>query len=76
MPFCPEDHRLGTPRTMPDLHGGDGHDVLDGTARVRDEHGADLTEALLAGADSALAWPVDLGLLGEVLRRKPAVRPA
>jgi hypothetical protein len=33
-------------------------------------------EALLAGADSALAWPVDLALLGQVLRRKPAVRPA
>ncbi len=53
-PFCPEDHGLGTPRTMPDLHGGDGFAVLDGTARVLDEHRTDLTEALLAGARAML----------------------
>lgn len=53
--FCPEDFRLGTPRTMPDLHGGDGEAVLDGRARIRDENGADLTEALLAGAAEMLA---------------------
>ncbi len=30
-PFCPEDHRLGTPRSMPDLHGGDlTADMLEG----------------------------------------------
>jgi len=50
VPFCPEDYRLGTPRTMPDLHGGDGFDVLDGTARVLDENREDLTERVLAGA--------------------------
>ncbi len=50
IPFCPEDHGLGTPRTMPDLHGGDGFEVLDGRARVLDEHRADLTEGMLAGA--------------------------
>src|SRR5690606_1049148 len=33
-PFCPEDYGIGTPRTMPDIHGGDGFDVLDGNARV------------------------------------------
>lgn len=54
-PFCPEDVGLGTPRTMPDLHGGDGRDVLRGVARVRDEHGADLTEGMLAGARAMLA---------------------
>lgn len=50
VPFCPEQHTLGTPRTTPDLHGGDGVDVLRGRARVRDEHGADLTDAMIEGA--------------------------
>ena len=49
-PFCPEDHGLGTPRTMPDIHGGDGFDVIDGSARVLDENGVDLTEGMLRGA--------------------------
>lgn len=48
--FCPEDFGIGTPRTMPDIHGGDGFDVLDGSARVLDEHGADLTAAMTRGA--------------------------
>jgi uncharacterized protein YbbK (DUF523 family) len=48
--FCPEDQGLGTPRTMPDIHGGDGFDVLDGNARVLDESGVDLTEGMLRGA--------------------------
>ena len=67
IPFCPEDHRLGTPRAMPDLHGGDGDQVLDGTARVLDPDGNDLTEALLEGAramaDLARARRIDFALL-------------
>jgi uncharacterized protein YbbK (DUF523 family) len=55
VPFCPEDIGLGTPRTMPDIHGGDGFGVLDGTARVLDEHGADLTEGLIVGARAMVA---------------------
>lgn len=55
IPFCPEQHGMGTPRTMPDIHGGDGFDVLRGTARVLDEHGADLTEKMLDGARAMLA---------------------
>ena len=35
--FCPEDDGLGTPRTMPDLHGGDGVAVLKGHADLRRE---------------------------------------
>lgn len=50
VPFCPEDHGIGTPRTMPDIHGGDGLVVLRGKARVLDEHGKDLTEGMLFGA--------------------------
>jgi uncharacterized protein YbbK (DUF523 family) len=50
LPFCPEQHALGTPRTMPDIHGGDGFDVLAGRARVLDEHGEDLTGRMIEGA--------------------------
>lgn len=67
VPFCPEQHGLGTPRTMPDLHGGDGFDVLAGRARVLDEHGVDLTAGMVAGARAmvahAVAERVELALL-------------
>lgn len=53
-PFCPEDYGIGTPRTMPDLHRGDGRALLRGKARVLDEHGADLTQAMLNGARAML----------------------
>lgn len=53
-PFCPEDFALGTPRTMPDIHGGDGDDVLDGRARIMDEHRVDLTDAMIRGAEAML----------------------
>jgi uncharacterized protein YbbK (DUF523 family) len=48
--FCPEDAGIGTPRTMPDIHGGDGFDALDGNARVLDQHGEDLTARMIVGA--------------------------
>jgi uncharacterized protein YbbK (DUF523 family) len=40
--FCPEDLAFGTPRATPDIHGGDGFDVLDGRARVISDSGEDL----------------------------------
>ncbi len=55
VPFCPEHYGMGTPRSMPDIHGGDGYDVLDGRAKVLDEHGVDLTEKMLIGARAMLA---------------------
>ena len=70
IPFCPEDHAMGTPRTMPDIHGGDGFDVLDGRARVLDEHGGDLTEPMVAGARAmighATAHRVELAILTDM----------
>lgn len=70
VPFCPEQHALGTPRTMPDLWGGDGFDVLAGGARVLDERGADLTAAMSSGAramrDLAVASRVELALLTDM----------
>lgn len=69
-PFCPEDHAMGTPRTMPDIHGGDGFAVLTTKARVLDEHGADLTEKMLLGARAMLAFArehrVELALLTDM----------
>jgi uncharacterized protein YbbK (DUF523 family) len=50
VPFCPEDFAIGTPRNMPDIHGGDGVAVLRGEARVLDEHGTNLTGAMVRGA--------------------------
>jgi uncharacterized protein YbbK (DUF523 family) len=40
-PFCPENFSFGTPRACPDIHGGDGHDVLAGRARVLIPSGED-----------------------------------
>src|SRR5262245_18401644 len=56
LPFCPEQHALGTPRTMPDIHGGDGVDVIAGRAKVLDEHGTDLTAKMIEGAQAMLEF--------------------
>jgi uncharacterized protein YbbK (DUF523 family) len=61
LPFCPEQFALGTPRTMPDIHGGDGFDVLAGRARVEDEHGVDLTAKMLEGGRAMLAFAKEQG---------------
>ena len=56
VPFCPEEAAgLGTPRPSAKLHGGDGHAVADGEARVIDEHGKDVTAEFLSGAREAVA---------------------
>ncbi|WLQ41341.1 DUF523 domain-containing protein [Streptomyces laculatispora] len=53
--FCPEVAAgLSTPRRPAEIVGGDGHDVLDGRARVVDDTGRDVTEAFLEGAGRAL----------------------
>lgn len=51
-PFCPEEIGLGTPRGWPDIHGGDGMDVLDGDARVLDQDGNDQTQGMITGAEA------------------------
>ncbi|MEU1116704.1 DUF523 domain-containing protein [Streptomyces sp. NPDC005879] len=54
--FCPEAAGgLPTPRRPAELVGGDGHDVLDGTARVVEDTGRDVTAEFVAGARRALA---------------------
>ena len=52
--FCPENFSFGTPRPLCDIHGGDGHDVLAGRARVLTAEGADWTEGMIAAAREML----------------------
>lgn len=42
------------PRTACEILGGSGEDVLDGTARIIDKNGMDITEAMVRGAEMAL----------------------
>lgn len=52
---CPECHAgLKTPRCPSEIAGGDGNDVLDGTARVLAEDGADRTQEFIEGAKMTL----------------------
>ncbi|MFH9299502.1 DUF523 domain-containing protein [Streptomyces sp. NPDC017520] len=53
--FCPEvAGGLPTPRRPAELVGGDGHAVLDGTARVVEDTGRDVTAEFVDGARRAL----------------------
>lgn len=54
VPVCPEvAGGLPIPRPAAEIQGGDGGDVVDGDARVVDEHGRDVTDAFVAGAQKA-----------------------
>jgi uncharacterized protein YbbK (DUF523 family) len=55
IPFCPEAFSFGVPREMCDIHGGTGHDVWMGRARVLTASGVDWTEGMKAGAEAMLA---------------------
>lgn len=52
--FCPENYAVGTPRDIPDIHGGNGFDVIDGGAKVLTDKNADLTEKMLGAAHEML----------------------
>lgn len=55
IPVCPEQlGGLPTPREAADLRGGDGHQVLTGTAKVVTKSGADVTEDFIHGARQVL----------------------
>jgi len=56
LPFCPEQlGGLPTPRDAANIIGGDGNDVLDGTAKVVTRNGEDVTNAFINGAEQVLA---------------------
>ncbi|TYO68892.1 DUF523 domain-containing protein [Rossellomorea marisflavi] len=66
---CPE--ILGgfqTPREPAEIQGGTGEDVLDGTARVLDRSGADVTDQYVAGAAKTLAICRKIGATEIVLK--------
>jgi len=50
IPFCPEHFVLGTPRETPDCIGGNGHDVIEGKARVITQSGKDITSKMIAAS--------------------------
>jgi len=55
IPICPEQlGGLPTPREAADIAGGDGDDVLAGTARVLTKSGIDLTRQFILGAEQVL----------------------
>jgi uncharacterized protein YbbK (DUF523 family) len=56
VPVCPEvAGGLPIPRPASEIQDGDGHDVVEGRARVRDEHGSDVTDSYVRGAEKARA---------------------
>ena len=68
--FCPEHDAFGTPRATPDIHGGNGFDVLDGKARVMSDKGDDWTDGMIRSArkmtDLAASHDVHLALLMDI----------
>lgn len=68
--FCPEEYSFGVPREMCDIHGGNGFDVLKGTAKVLTETGKDWTEGMVSAAEKmleiALKERVELAVLMDI----------
>lgn len=68
---CPEQlGGLPTPRPPAEIVGGDGFDVLDGSARVLDSSGRDVTAAFIAGANAALYIARRCGAERAILKAK------
>lgn len=66
---CPE--ILGgfqTPREPAEIQGGTGEDVLDGTARVLDRSGVDVTDQFISGAAETLAIVRKMGATEIILK--------
>ena len=71
IPVCPEESGgLPTPRPPTEIVGGDGNDVLDGTAKVMTGDGTDVTEAFLKGAHHALEVAQSNGATHVILKSR------
>ena len=71
LPFCPEvAGGLPTPRPPAEIQGGDGHDVLEGQARVVNIEGKDVTAEFLAGAQKALRVARRWGIKEAILKAR------
>jgi uncharacterized protein YbbK (DUF523 family) len=67
--FCPEVAAGGSvPRPAAEIVGGDGHQVLDGRARVIDATGRDVTSAFTEGARGALSAALASGARAAILK--------
>jgi len=52
--FCPENFSFGTPRQLSTIHGGNGFDVLNGSAQVIADDGSNWTEGAVKAAHRML----------------------
>ena len=71
IPVCPE--RLGgfpTPRPAAEIRGGDGNDVLDGTARVVRRNGDDVSAGFIRGAEKCLTLVQDLHIKTAIMKNR------
>ncbi|RXT15302.1 DUF523 domain-containing protein [Ammoniphilus sp. CFH 90114] len=71
LPVCPEQlGGLPTPRNPAEIVGGDGFDVLNGTAKVIDNQGNDVTSQFIDGARQALRIAQTVGATEAVLKER------
>jgi uncharacterized protein YbbK (DUF523 family) len=71
VPICPEVvGGLTTPRSPAEIHGGDGGDVLAGTARVCTAAGDDVTASYVRGAQAAVELAHTIGATRAVLKTR------
>ena len=71
IPICPE--QLGgfsTPRFVAEIKDGDGSDVLEGTAKVINSDGADVTKEFIKGAYETLKLAEALGAKKAILKSR------
>lgn len=69
IPICPEQlGGLPTPRPRCEITNGGGKDVLEGRAKVIDEHGKDVTANFIKGAEEVLKTARLTGALEAVLK--------
>jgi len=69
IPLCPEQlGGLPTPRPPMEIAGGDGEGVLKGSARVTNERGEDLSQAMVDGARQVADYARELGITMAVMK--------
>ena len=69
--FCPEVAAgLSVPRTAAEISGGDGNDVLDGSASVTDKFGHNVTNEFINGAQLALSLCKQFDIKIAILSRR------
>jgi len=68
---CPEElGGLSTPRPRAEIEKGSGSDVLNGSSRVMDEHGRDVTALFIKGAKETLKKALSTGAAKAYLKEK------